>query len=85
MKVYHHRIMRTTVDIPDHLLVEAKQLAAERHVPLTRLFEDSLRLYLGEQRSRQAQDAPAPLPLLRDAVPVAGIDLGDTSRLWEIE
>jgi hypothetical protein len=24
--------MRTTVDIPDHLLSEAKQLAAERHL-----------------------------------------------------
>ncbi len=46
MTMYHHRIMRTTIDIPDHLLVEAKQLAAERHLPLTRLFEDSLRLYL---------------------------------------
>jgi len=27
--------MRTTVDLPDHLLVDAKKLAAERHVPLT--------------------------------------------------
>jgi hypothetical protein len=85
MTVYHHHIMRTTVDIPDHLLVEAKQLAAERHIPLTRLFEDSLRLYLGEQRLRQAQDAPVPLPLLRDPAPVAGISLDNTSRLWELE
>lgn len=77
--------MRTTVDIPDHLLVEAKQLAAERHIPLTRLFEDSLRLYLGEQRLRLAKDAPAPLPVLRDPAPVAGIDLDDTSRLWELD
>jgi len=77
--------MWTTVDIPDHLLAEAKQLAAEQHLPLTRLFEDSLRLYLGEQRLRRTQAVPAPLPLLRDAVPVAGIDLDDTSRLWEIE
>jgi len=77
--------MRTTVDIPDHLLSEAKQLAAERHLPLTRLFEDSLRLYLGEQRLRRVQDAPSPLPLLRDPVPVAGIDLDDTSLLWELK
>lgn len=82
--VYHHRIMRTTVDIPDHLLFEAKQLAAERHLPLTRLFEDSLRLYLGEQRLRRAQTVPEPLPLLRDPVLVAGIDLDDTSHLWEL-
>jgi hypothetical protein len=49
MMVYHHRIMRTTVDIPEHLL------------------------------------GPALLPLLRDPVPVEGIDLDDTSRLWELE
>ncbi len=28
---------------------------------------------------------PAPLPLLRDPVPVAGVDLADTSRLWELD
>lgn len=83
--VYPHYIMRTTIDIPEHLLVEAKQLAAERHLPLERLFEDSLRLYLGEQRPRRAQAEPVPLPLLREPVPVAGIDLDDTSRLWELE
>lgn len=77
--------MRTTVELPDHLLAEAKQLAAERHLPLTRLFEDSLRFYLGEQRLRRGQDVPPPLPLLRDPIPVAGIDLDDTSRLWEID
>lgn len=81
---YHPHNMRTTIEIPDHLLVEAKQLAAERHLPLTRLFEDSLRLYLGEQRLRRAQTEPAPLPLLRDPMPVAGINLDDTSSLWEI-
>jgi hypothetical protein len=84
--MYHSHSMRTTIEIPDHLLVQAKQLAAERHLPLTRLFEDSLRLYLGEQQHlRQAQSKPAPLPLLRDPVPVAGVDLDDTSRLWELE
>jgi hypothetical protein len=69
---------------PEHLLVEAKQLAAERHLSLTRLFEDSLRLYLGEQRLRRTQTGPEPLPLLRDPVPVEGIDLKDTSRLWNL-
>ncbi|HEX6899910.1 MAG TPA: hypothetical protein VF789_09355 [Thermoanaerobaculia bacterium] len=77
--------MRTMIDLPEHLLIEAKQLAAERRLPLTRVFEDSLRLYLGEQRSRRAQAEPAPLPLLRDPVLVEGIDLDDTSRLWEID
>lgn len=77
--------MRTTIDLPEHLLVEAKHLAAERHLPLTRLFEDSLRLYLGQQRLRRAQVEPAPLPLFCDPVPVEGVDLDDTSRLWDLE
>src|SRR4029077_13817078 len=82
--MYHLHTMGTTIEIPEYLLVEAKQLAAERHLSLTRLFEDSLRFYLGEQRPRGAQAEPAPLPLLRDPMPVEGIDLDDTSRLWEI-
>ena len=82
--MYHQPIMRTTVDLPDHLLVDAKKLAAERHVPLTRLFEESVRAYLAEQRGRSREE-PAPLPVLTEARPVAGLDLDDTSRLWEIE
>ncbi|MBI3929040.1 MAG: hypothetical protein HY319_26085 [Armatimonadetes bacterium] len=33
--------MRTTVNIPDHLLVEAKKLAATRKISLTTAFEES--------------------------------------------
>jgi hypothetical protein len=76
--------MRTTVDLPDHLLVDAKKLAAERHVPLTRLLEESLRLYLSEQRLRMPETLVA-LPVLTEPRPVAGLDLDDTSRLWELE
>jgi len=76
--------MRTTIDVPEHLLVEAKKLAAERRVPVTRLFEESLRGYLAEQRMARTRSAP-PLPVLRDPAPLPGVDLDDTSRLWEIE
>jgi hypothetical protein len=76
--------MRTTIDLPDHLLVDAKKLAAERHVPLTRVLEESLRSYLSEQRLR-ASGETTPLPVLADPTPVAGVDLDDTSRLWEME
>ncbi len=77
--------MRTTVDIPDHLLSEASNWPLNGICRSPRLFEDSLRLYLGEQRLQRAQDAPAPLPLLRDPAPVAGIDLDDTSLLWDLK
>jgi hypothetical protein len=76
--------MRTTIDLPDHLLVDAKKLAAERHVPLTRLLEESLRAYLSDQRLRTREE-PAPLPVLAAPAPVPGVDLDDTSRLWEVE
>lgn len=82
--MWHNRIMRTTVDLPDHLLVDAKKLAADRHIPLTRVLEESLRSYLSEQRQR-ARVEPAPLPVLAGPAPVAGVDLDDTSRLWEVE
>lgn len=82
--MYHQPIMRTTIDLPDHLLVDAKKLAAERHVPLTRLLEESLRAYLSEERLR-LQEEPAPLPVLTEPAPAAGVDLDDTSRLWEME
>lgn len=82
--MWHNRIMRTTIDLPDHLLVDAKKLAADRHIPLTRVLEESLRLYLSEQRLLLRQE-PASLPLLTGPAPVAGVDLDDTSRLWELE
>ena len=81
--MYHQR-MRTTVDLPVHLLVEAKKLAAERRLPLTRVFEDSVRSYLSEQRMRNV-GAPVPLPVLREPALLSGVDLDDTSRLWELE
>ena len=80
----YHKSMRTTIDLPDHLLVEAKKWAAERRIPLTRLVEESLRSYLSEQRMRR-REVPEDLPVLRDAAPLPGVDLDDTSRLWEIE
>ena len=79
----HERIMRTTVDLPDPLLVEAKKLAAERPIPLTRVLEESLRAYLSEQRLR-AEPLP-PLPLLTGPGLVEGVNLDDTSHLLEIE
>ena len=36
--------MRTTLDLDDHLLREAKRLAAERGTTLTALMEDALRI-----------------------------------------
>lgn len=82
--MYHQRIMRTTVDLPEHLLIEVKKLAAQRRVPLTRLFEESVRLYLSEERWRGASTQVS-LPVPLDPEPAPGVDLDDTSRLWELD
>lgn len=84
--MWYKRIMRTTVDLPDHLLIAAKQLAAERRIPLTRVLEESLRAYLAEERAgaRDADPSP-PLPIVRGVRPARGIDLDDTSALLDLE
>ncbi len=80
--MHHQPIMRPTIDLPGHLLVNTKKLAAERHPPLNRRLEVSLRAYLGEERLRRSEE-PAPLPVLTKPSPLPGVDLDDTSRLWE--
>jgi hypothetical protein len=77
--------MRTTLNLPDHLLVEAKKVAAERRLSLTRLMEESLRRYLAEDRAeRRNMPALRPLPVIEGARPVVGVDLDDTSALMEL-
>ncbi len=51
--------MRTTLDINDALLVEAKALAAREHVPLTRVIEQGLALRLRRRRARSRVPAHA--------------------------
>jgi hypothetical protein len=48
------------------------------------VLEESLRAYLSDQRLRTREE-PAPLPVLTAPAPVPGVDLDDTSRLWELE
>lgn len=75
--------MRTTIDLPEHILVETKKLAAERRVSMTRVVEESLRFYLAEQRIRSSDRETEPLPVLSGPAPL--VDLDDTSALWEAE
>jgi hypothetical protein len=58
------RCMRTTVDLPDALLTQARRRAAEEGTTLTALLADGLRLRL----ARRAPPASArrPLPVSRN-------------------
>lgn len=51
--------MRTTLDIDDGLLIEAKSLAAKEHTSLTRLIEQGLALRLRAQVAPPSQNRPA--------------------------
>lgn len=66
--------MKTTLDLNDDLVLEAKALAARRRTSLTRLVEEGLRLRLSAAR----QPAPHPtrrLPVLKGRGGlVAGVD-----------
>ena len=44
--------MRTTIDIADALLIEAKQLAAEQRTTLREIFEEGLRAALERRRGQ---------------------------------
>ncbi|GAA4345058.1 hypothetical protein GCM10023165_28750 [Variovorax defluvii] len=55
--------MKTTLDLNDALLTEAKTLAAQQHTSLTRLIEEGLQMRLRAQRTAPAK--PVRLPVFR--------------------
>jgi hypothetical protein len=54
--------MKTTLDLNDALLTQAKSLAAQQRTSLTRLIEEGLQLRL---RAQQVPAKPARLPVYR--------------------
>ena len=74
-------IMRTTIDIDEHLLVYAKQKAAETHGSLKNILEDALR----ESFSRRA--IPREMIKLETCQGVGlkpGVDLNNNQSLNDI-
>ena len=76
------RCMRTTIDINDHLLVEAKRLAASRGLSLKALIEEALR----ERLHGRAVHSPAPVRLATFSGNglQPGVDLTDGGALLEV-
>jgi hypothetical protein len=79
----HIYVMRTTVDIAEHVLVEAKQIAARRRLSLARLIEDSLRKYLSSEPRGPASGKRHRLRVMDGGAPLPGVNLTDTSDLLE--
>lgn len=73
--------MRTTLDLDDAVMREAKKRAADENSSLTSLIERALRAYLRPSRGTAKRFR---LTLLtRRGRPVPGVDLDDRDALYE--
>ena len=77
--------MRTTVDLDDHVLREAKLVARENGVTLTSFIEDALRERLARRRSAQkGKPGWVSLPTNGGEGLHPGVDLDDSRALLDI-
>jgi hypothetical protein len=74
--------MRTTINIDDDLLAEAKQVAARTGRSLTDVVEDALRESL-HRRHRTARQ-PVELPVFGEDGLQPGVDLDDSAALLDL-
>ena len=75
--------MRTTVYLPDDLLIQAKRLAASRRTTLTKLIEDSLRQSLGRKQAKPAPRAYRVVTYKGNGT-WPGVDLDNTAALVDL-
>ena len=75
--------MRTTIDLPDDLLIQAKKLAAESHRTLSAVIRDALREALARRR-RPARPEPMKLTTFGGTGLHPGVDLDDTAALLDV-
>jgi hypothetical protein len=74
--------MRTTINIDDALLAEAKQVAARTGRSLTAVVEDALRQSL--HRRHQASRRAIELPVFGEGGMRPGVDLDDSAALLDV-
>jgi hypothetical protein len=75
--------MRTSFDLPDPLLDDAKRLAIERGVPLRDLVEEGLRLVLAAQGKRAKPYKLENFTYGTGGL-VEGLEWGDWDRMQEL-
>ncbi len=71
------------MNIDDHLLHEAKLVAAQAHLPLGAVIDDALRLMLAT-RSGSRERKPVKLPIGKSGGLQPGVDLEDKEGLAEL-
>lgn len=74
--------MRTTVDLPDELLIQARRRAADEGTTLTALLADGLRLRLAPRVPPAAVQRPLPVSRNRGGVQ-QWIDPGSNASLLD--
>lgn len=74
--------MRTTINLPDDLLAEAKRVAAATKRPLRAFIKDALRVALGRRRPA-GRSAPVALTTYRGSRLQPGVDLDDSAALLD--
>ena len=73
--------MKTTIDLPDELLIEAKQRAAAERRPLRALFEEGLRLAL-RKPDRQLRKRQVKLVTVKGGL-APDLDLSNREAMYE--
>jgi hypothetical protein len=74
--------MRTTINLDDALLAEAKQVAARTGRSLTAVVEDALRQSLHQRQ--QATSEVIELPVFGEGGTRPGVDLDDSAALLDV-
>jgi hypothetical protein len=83
ISITHIPDMRTSIDLNETLLAEAKRIAVEQHTTLKAVIEDALRGLIAAQRAPRLGE-PGGWPVNYDARPRPGVDLTRTSALDDL-
>ncbi len=74
--------MKTTIELPDELLIEAKKSAAEARTTLRQLFERGLRRELAASRRPRQKTRAIRWVTVKGGLP-PGLDVSDRARMYE--
>ena len=75
--------MRTTINIDEHLLKEAREVSVQTRRSLSEIVEEGVRIYLG-QRKRKAGPSRVSLVTFGQGGLQPGVDLDDSANLLGI-
>jgi predicted transcriptional regulator len=75
--------MRTTINIDDHLLQEAKEVALRTHRSLSEIVEEGMRIFLQKRKSKKTTKKVS-LVTFGEGGLQPGVDLDDSAALLGI-